>query len=195
MGTSHSKDRNAKEKTLSMVARETYFKLLEYCPSQEWRVLMALARYGGLRCPSEAMRLRWSDIDWKNKSLRVGKYADTKFGCYRLVPLFPKIRTELKSLLKVEKKKSKFIINQFPDRKKVNLCTSFEKIVRTAGMDPIRQPFRSMRYSRASELMEKFDLFLVYYWLGVSSHTILSGEQFIRTVTKKEIVEASEWDG
>ena len=31
----------------------------------EWKAIIALARYGGLRTPSETMALRWIDIDWE----------------------------------------------------------------------------------------------------------------------------------
>lgn len=39
-------------------------KILDACPDQQWRVIFALARWGGLRCPSEHLRLRWEDINW-----------------------------------------------------------------------------------------------------------------------------------
>ncbi len=35
------------------------------CPDTQWRLLVALCRYGGPRCPSEHLRLRWEDIDWE----------------------------------------------------------------------------------------------------------------------------------
>ena len=38
-------------------------KLLEACPNLDWRVIVALSRYGGLRCPSEVLSLRWQDVD------------------------------------------------------------------------------------------------------------------------------------
>lgn len=40
-------------------------EVLAACPNDEWRLIFALARYGGLRCPSELVTLRWSDIDWE----------------------------------------------------------------------------------------------------------------------------------
>ena len=33
--------------------------------------LSLLSRYGGLRCPSENLALRWSDVDWERGRLRV----------------------------------------------------------------------------------------------------------------------------
>ena len=48
-----------KDRTIS---REEYAKLLDACPNQEWRTIIALARIGGLRCPSELKQLRWPDV-------------------------------------------------------------------------------------------------------------------------------------
>jgi len=46
------------------VTMDDYYLILLACPCLEWRVIVALARIGGLRCPSELFRLRWSDVDW-----------------------------------------------------------------------------------------------------------------------------------
>src|SRR6266849_6310224 len=32
--------------------------------SAEWRLIFALARFGGLRCPSEFVPLKWEHVDW-----------------------------------------------------------------------------------------------------------------------------------
>ncbi|MEX2139967.1 MAG: phage integrase SAM-like domain-containing protein [Pirellulales bacterium] len=39
------------------VSREVAEKVLAACPDNEWRLLFALSRYGGLRCPSEHLAL------------------------------------------------------------------------------------------------------------------------------------------
>jgi len=36
-----------------------------------WRTIIALARYGGLRCPSEVLSLRWIDIHWDAERITV----------------------------------------------------------------------------------------------------------------------------
>ena len=48
-----------------IISMEEYAKLLDACPNQEYRTIIALARIGGLRCPSELKLLRWSDIKWE----------------------------------------------------------------------------------------------------------------------------------
>src|ERR1035437_700254 len=45
------------------ISREEAVKVLAACPSTEWKLIFALSRYGGLRCPSEHMALKWADID------------------------------------------------------------------------------------------------------------------------------------
>jgi hypothetical protein len=46
------------------VTREVAEKVLAACPDPEWKLLFALSRYGGLRCPCEHLALCWSDVDW-----------------------------------------------------------------------------------------------------------------------------------
>lgn len=36
-------------------------KVIECCIDAQWRLLFALSRYGGLRCPSEHLALKWGD--------------------------------------------------------------------------------------------------------------------------------------
>jgi integrase len=38
-------------------------RVIAVLPDAEWRLLFALSRYGGLRCPSKHLGLRWCDID------------------------------------------------------------------------------------------------------------------------------------
>ena len=51
-------------KTLSLVARSVATKVSEACPDADWRLIFALARFAGLRWPTEVLGLRWSDVDW-----------------------------------------------------------------------------------------------------------------------------------
>lgn len=62
-------------------------KVLAACPSLQWRLLFALSRYGGLRCPSEHLALQWGDIDWAKERFLVRKNKTES----RWVPLFPEL--------------------------------------------------------------------------------------------------------
>ena len=76
---------------------EEYVQLLDACPNQDWRTIMALARIGGLRCPSELQQLRWSDINWEQNRflVRSPKMERHEGKQERIVPLFPELREEL----------------------------------------------------------------------------------------------------
>ncbi len=62
--------------------------ILESCPNQEWRVIFALARFGGLRCPSEVLALKWSDINWERNRFKVRSSKTERYGKgERIVPI------------------------------------------------------------------------------------------------------------
>jgi hypothetical protein len=45
------------------IDRPTIDRVLQACPQAEWRLIMALCRYGGVRCPSELLPLQWSEVN------------------------------------------------------------------------------------------------------------------------------------
>jgi integrase len=44
------------------VDRPTIAKVLAACPNAQWRLLVGLRRFAGLRCPSEILPLTWADV-------------------------------------------------------------------------------------------------------------------------------------
>lgn len=73
--------------------------VLAACPNAEWRVIVALSRYGGLRCPSETLALKWADIDWDKRRVRVPapKTAHLSGKGERFIPLFPELASHLEA--------------------------------------------------------------------------------------------------
>ncbi|MFN9993483.1 MAG: tyrosine-type recombinase/integrase, partial [Phycisphaerales bacterium] len=53
------------------VSIEIINTILETCADPEWRAIIGLSRFAGLRCPSEVAALRWSDINWEHSRLTV----------------------------------------------------------------------------------------------------------------------------
>ncbi len=154
------------------VTMEEYELLLDACPCGDWRTIIALARIGGLRCPSEVLRLRWTDINWEKSRFYVRspktEHHEGKEG--RLVPLFPRLREELRSLFESEASEgSEFVITRYRDPERTNLGTQFGRIVQMAGIEPFRKPFTNMRASRSTEIYSEFGAFLESKWIGHSS--------------------------
>ena len=73
--------------------REDAELVIDACPDAEWRLLFALSRFGGLRCPSEHLSLRWADVDWQRSRIRVRspKTEHHPGGESRLIPIFPEL--------------------------------------------------------------------------------------------------------
>jgi len=155
------------------VTMDEYRRLLDACPCQDWRVIISLARIGGLRCPSEVLRLKWSDINWEyparfyvtsSKTERyIGKGS-------RLVPLFQELHTELGKLFESESSEgTEYVINRYRSPERSNLGTQFARIVKMAGIEPIPRPFDNMRASRSTEVYAEFGAFYESKWIGHST--------------------------
>ncbi len=71
-------------------------KLIEAAPNWIWRTIIALSRYGGLRCPSEVLSIRLADLDWERGAMAVQSPKTEHHGHgQRIVPMFPRLRPYL----------------------------------------------------------------------------------------------------
>ena len=82
------------------VSREVTERIIAACPDAEWRLIVALARYGGLRTPSETFALTWADVNWAENRIRI---PSPKTECHagresRMLPLFPELRPYLEAV-------------------------------------------------------------------------------------------------
>ncbi|NOY41263.1 MAG: site-specific integrase [Planctomycetes bacterium] len=149
------------------VTREVAEKVLAACPDNEWRLIVALSRFGGLRCPSEHLALRWGDIDWENGRINVPspKTEHLPSGAYRTIPLFAELRPLLEEAFDQAEQGSLYVINRYRGRNQ-NLRTQFQRILRRAGIPAWERLFHNMRASRETELTEDYPLHVVCSWIG-----------------------------
>jgi integrase len=132
---------------IKFIDEATAKKVLAACPDAHWRVVFALARYGGLRVPSEACCLRWCDIDWNAGRFLVTIPKTRRYeGCEtRWTPLFPELRRELEAWRQEAPKDREFILKP-AIKPKSNLRTGLIKILKRAG---ISSPSRIRTYNLA----------------------------------------------
>jgi integrase len=65
-------------------------RVIDHCPNVFWKLLVALARFGGLRVPSEAFSLTWDLVDWERGRLSVPSPKTEHLGkTHRVIPLTP----------------------------------------------------------------------------------------------------------
>ncbi len=114
----------------------------------ELRLAVRLARYAGLRMPSEIRNMRFSDFG------KIGFFVhdNSKTG-RREVPFFHQLRPDFE-ILKHKKGKDDFVFS----RQIVvaeNLRSRFETLIRRAGFEPWPRLFNNLRASRVTELDEE----------------------------------------
>ena len=170
------------------LTREDAAKITEACPDHEWRLIFALSRYGGLRCPSEHLALRWGDIDWKRETMlvRSPKTEHHEGKGSRIVPIFPELRAALDEAWERAEPKAEHVITRYRDANQ-NLRTTFEKIIHRAGLKPWPKLFHNLRASRATELANEFPAHVAAAWLGHS--TIIANKHYWQ-VTDADIARA-----
>ena len=185
------------------VTMDEYHMLLSACPNQEWRVIITLARIGGLR-PCEIMQLRWSDIGIGEKQDRVRVFSPKlhhhEHLCEREVAMFPKVLEELNKLRSIPGKGDReYVINNYSTRKNVNLVTPLNVIAERAGIGKIVRPFDNMRASRATEIAREFGAQAESVWLGHSKEVAKDCYLMVTDVdyTKaagEDVIESDETD-
>ena len=142
---------------------------MDHCPCVDWRTILALARYGGLRCPSELVSLRWSDVDLPGGKMIVNatKTEHHASGGVRACPIFPELRPYLEAAWDAAPEGAEFVINRYRDSSQ-NLRQTLLRILKHAGVTPWPRLFQNMRASRETELMARFPAKDVSSWLGNS---------------------------
>ncbi len=152
------------------VGREDVVKVLDACPDLQWRLIVALARFGGLRCPSEILRVKWTDVDWSRSRFLVHSSKTERYegkDC-RWVPMFPELRSHLEQAFDgIEAGASEYVITRYRLTNS-NLRTQFNRIIRRAGLKPWPRLFQNLRSTRQTELAESFPLHVVTAWIGNS---------------------------
>ena len=149
------------------ISREDAQKVLDACPDAQWRLLFALSRFGGLRCPSEHLALKWSDVDWERNRFRVtcSKTERHDGRGERLVPIFPELRPYLLAAFEQAEEGVDYVITRYRDAN-ANLRTQLQRIIRKAGLPPWPRLFHNLRSSRQTELAERFPAHVVCAWIG-----------------------------
>jgi integrase len=149
------------------LARTMAEKVLMACPNDEWRLIFALARYGGLRCPSELVRLTWSDIDWKKGQFVVHAKKTKRYEGKdtRTVPLFPELRPYLEACYRAKDRHPEKVIKRVRCTKN-NLRTQMTRILKRAEIKVWPKLFQNLRSSRESKLIKVHGIEVACAWIG-----------------------------
>lgn len=142
-----------------------------------WRLIVALARYAGLRCPSEVLSLKWEDVDMAAGRMAVfaPKQEHVPGRDWRVVPVTPLLRPYLEEAFEAAGDSGAVYVVPGNYRAAAltpkgwvncNLRTRMLKLIRRAGLAPWPRPFHNLRSSLQTEWAAEHPQHVVCAWLG-----------------------------
>jgi len=150
--------------------------ILAKCPNVAWKALFGLARFAGLRVPSEACAVAWGDVDWERRRLSVRSVKTERYAGHerRTVPILPTLMQLLQDAFdRAAEGQVRIVPLSFR-----NLHRTCAGIVKLAELKPFSRPFQVLRQSCATELSMTFLQEAVAVWLGHSEK--VSSEHYLQ---------------
>lgn len=180
---------NAKRQVF--VSADWILKCIEEAPDEQWRTILALARFGGLRVPSELVTLRWSDIDLPSSrmTIRASKTEHHATSGIRVCPVFPELMPFLEAAWDAAPEGEQWVVWRYR-RATQNLRQQFERIILRAGLTPWPRLFQNLRATRETELLAKHPAKDVASWLGntvpvaMKHYAMATEESFNRAIVE-----------
>ena len=175
------------------LGRQDTQKVLDACPDAQWRLIFALARFGGLRCTSEVLTLRWCDVDWESSRITVHspKTEHHQGRESREIPLFPELLPYLREAFEQAEPGTEYVITRYRQQN-VNLRTQLHRIIHKAGLQPWPKLFQNLRSTRETELTERWPEHVVCAWIGNSK--VVAREHYLQ-VTDEHFERAALCEG
>lgn len=123
-------------------------RLIDACPSADWRLIVGLARYAGLRVPSESHLLTFGDIYWGDDRMLVHAPKTERFEAHktRIAPICSRLMPLLQAAYDAAEDGQERVVTKSEN----NLQRAFEVIQRRAGVE-FDKPFQVMRASCEEE--------------------------------------------
>ncbi|WP_432798692.1 tyrosine-type recombinase/integrase [Poriferisphaera sp. WC338] len=164
-------------------------QLLQHAPSQEWRLLLVLGRYGGLRIPSEIKGMTWDHVNWGDGKLTVLSPKTEGSGRgRRVIPLFPEIRTELEILYEQAAEGDVYIFDK-TIRGHTNLSVPLRRLGEKASVAVVKGlTWKNMRASAATDVLREYGPTLESAWIGhgqaiaIEHYGIVRDSDFVEAV-------------
>ncbi|BAM03928.1 phage integrase family protein [Phycisphaera mikurensis NBRC 102666] len=136
----------------------------------ELRTLFILARWGGVRIPSEVEGMLWADVDWAAGRLlvRSPKTAGHAGHETREVPLFPELLEALRETFEAAPAGAVHVVPYAATRTGQAFRKPVLAAIDRAGLKPWPRLFHALRASRQTDLNDRYAGHVVAAWLGNS---------------------------
>ena len=200
---------NTVQRTKQYISIEYTEKLIEACPTVQWRTAVAMLRYGGMR-PEEILLAEWDGVDWGagTFTFRSPKTEHHEGKGQRTIPLFPRLREAFEEMRMAAEMETGIILPQYilstekpgngwdskrqsiADGKNGSLCELTDFIVKAKLDNPGSVP-TNMRGSCSTDLKRKYPEYAVDAWLG---HTRAIARRHYDVVTADLFEQAASAD-
>lgn len=159
--------------------------VLDEIADPEFRAMVIIARFGGLRCPSEVAPLQWRHVNWEKSRLVV---TASKTNQVRIVPLYREVREALEGLYDRAPVGATLLFPTYQAdwRSRQHL----KQAILHAGLAPWPKPWQNMRITRENELFARFPAPTVVQWQGHSPK--IAAKHYAR-VPEPHFQDAAEW--
>ncbi len=166
---------------LAEVPRHDIEKLLEHIEHPELRLIIALARFAGFRCPTEPSALRWCDVDFERKKLtvRASKTAHHEGNGIRMCPLFEELVPFFLAVKPADAKPSDFVLSDFYGSTK-NCSPRVLVAIEKAKLTRWPRLFHNLRANAITDLADRYPLAQVCKWVGNSPKVAMEHYLIIR---------------
>ena len=160
----------ANPSALTYVTPEMTAQIFEELTSPEVRLIFALARWGGMRCPSEPAELRWDGIDWHRLSMRF-RTPKTEHHAgqeTRVCPIFPELKPYLDEAFEAAPKKAVYCcpMLRVAGNPRTVIANRINGALARAHLPKIPKLFTSLRATRATEVDDQFGSKAESQWIG-----------------------------
>jgi integrase len=197
------------ERRNQYISEETILKVMEYAPDAEWRLIIALWRFAGLRAVSEVLMLKWTDILWDQRAIMVHSPKTEHHGkAFRKIPFFPHIEECLTEAFEQAPEGSIYVVEKHAPRylrgqkeriyisRQGNIGTMFRKIIHKAGIAPWTKLIQNLRASFETDLLNgeygEFGIHTIAEWLGHSPQVMLKHYGRYKKSDNDKIAQACE---
>ena len=176
------------DKRLYFVTLDDFAKVMDEATDAEWRLILTLARFGGLRV-SEIFRLKWEDIDWAKGTILIHSSKTEKYDTgTRLIPIFGELLPYLRDAFEQAKPGAIHCIERHRIAS-ANLRTTIRRFIVRAGLTPWERTLQNLRSSREVELSEQYPMKTVTAWLG---HSLTTAAKHYLSVPKEHFERARQ---
>jgi len=174
------------------VTLEEAAAVLAAIPDVGYRLVFALARYGGLRSPTEVQTLKWADVQWAQQRFTVhaAKTEHHADAGIRVVPIFDELYPHLLAAFEAAEDGAIYCCPQHGRNAGQVYPKHILRAIAQAGLKPWPKLFQNLRSTRETELAEQFPVHVVCEWIGNSPRVAakhylqVTEDHFARAVQK-----------